>query len=523
MKKYIFTYLTILAFISGNHICLQGQSTFNILPELDGQITRGTCRAIIADSNSIKIIGTRVDPNLYKPFLARINYQGELLSASPLFDSLFSLASDIDLAFFRQKKEDRYYIYARRNFMPVLLEWNTISGEILRSKQIPNPIYPDEINGQGSFYYDAENTITLLSFIDFYDTVMTYITLLDTLFNVTDFIEVDHIAQSHYPYAIKRNPDGTFSIIGDAIYKNDEGDEYIENYFLKVDSTGHTMEYRNPPTPLRFSFLYGYVRTVLEDSNGNWIIAAHVQGDPSDSCYQCYDYFVYIYSVTADFDSLLWATRFYDIPYPNATDYRVLSLTIMNDGYVASGAFFGNEAGVSSSSGVLFKTSITGDSVWIRHYIPLGWGNERVQYANLVDVKATPFGTIVATGEVKDKDLGIVRPWIIQMDSLGCLVPGCDIVSTAEENTKNTHADYFIIYPNPVSEELYLLSTITSNDPVNIRVVSNDGIVVKTKDFAPQSGYQYVLPIGDLQPGAYHLVLTNRKMNQIESHTFIRQ
>ncbi|MFZ1677953.1 MAG: T9SS type A sorting domain-containing protein, partial [Saprospiraceae bacterium] len=147
----------------------------------------------------------------------------------------------------------------------------------------------------------------------------------------------------------------------------------------------------------------------------------------------------------------------------------------------------------------------------------------RVVWTSLVDIKTTPFGSIIAAGEISDRDLEIIRPWILHLDKDGCLVPGCNLVSTDDENKGETKTDAFKIYPNPASKEIYLLSTRTFTEFVNIRIVSNSGIVIKERKFFPQAGYQYSLPIDELTPDIYYLILSADNGNHTESHKFVKQ
>ncbi len=521
--------LFLLLFIS--KVGLHGQSFFNILPDVGGIDGQAMCFIVVPDTNSIKIIGHRYDtilpgPNT-KPWLGHFNYDGELFEIIPLIDSHYVSPFNVFNIPLAGKINDIYYYYTRRDvggqyFTSNLIELDVANGEIYKSKLITNDDFPD-LAYPGIFidYNKPNHTILLLNSLYKDDSVKTYITILDTLFKIEKIIEIKESHRANYAHYGKMNTDGTFTVLGFALIEHVGQPDYYNFYLNIIDSSGFILDHKLAPTIVPLTLGLAHTRTIVQDNFGNWIISGLHYEDRSDSCMDCYQLIPYIFSATQDFDSLLWQTRFFDVPDMNFPQYVIHSMAQLQDGYVVAGDY---QSGASfPESGVLFKASNAGDSLWMKHYIPLSWEDDRVAWASLNDVKATPYGTIIAVGAINDKVSRKIRPWVLHLDSDGCLVPGCNTVSTNEENITASNKDYFKIYPNPVSKELYLLSTITSNDPVNISVVSNDGIVLKMRDFNPLKGYQYLLPVSDLASGIYHLILTNPKTNQTESHTFIRQ
>jgi hypothetical protein len=175
-------------------------------------------------------------------------------------------------------------------------------------------------------------------------------------------------------------------------------------------------------------------------------------------------------------------------------------------------------------SGILFKAALNGDSLWMKHYIPLGWNKNRVRIGKFFDVKTTPGGTIIAVGEVYDDSLKILLPWIVQLDEDGCLVPGCNLINALEDDAQsNVREERFSIFPNPAAEEIYLLSKMTSNYQIAIQLISNTGTFIQKTLFVPEKGFQYTLPLDNILPGMYYLIFTDYQTNQSESHSFIKQ
>ncbi len=483
----------------------------------------------IPDSTDIMIIGHRYDtilpgPNT-KPYLAHFEYNGELKLVVPIVDSLYTAPRYIIIGNTPFRKNDSIYYYMGLRdigdpyLRPYVTELNVNNGKILHSTILLNleyPLLPYEIL---DLKVTTDNEIVLLNTLIKGDSTRTYITLLDSLFNVKKVIKVRAINKKTFAQVCNINIDRSFTVLGYCLVENTGSDDYYTYYLDRIDSNGVVLEHTLAPTTIPISRgVYG-TRTALQDISGNWIIGGTYHDDLSDLCANCYQLVPYIFSTTPDFKTLRWQTRFFDIPDYEAPQYSLYSMAQVDDGYIVCGDFF-NYHGYDS--GVLFKASNNGDSLWMKHYIPLDWEESRVASVRFHHISTSPYGTIVIAGVVGDFQENIIRPWILQLDKDGCLVPGCNTVATHDENSGKPQTN-FTIYPNPASSEIYVLSKITSSDPLNISIISNDGIEIKRRNFNPVSGYQYALPISELPSGIYFLMMTDPKTGQIESHKFIRE
>ena len=106
-------------------------------------------------------------------------------------------------------------------------------------------------------------------------------------------------------------------------------------------------------------------------------------------------------------------------------------------------------------SGILLRTTSTGDSVWMRDYVyydahvAAGRGAFR-------DVQPTPDGGFIAvggalgvaidTGGVYTQDL-----WVVKTDQYGCIEPGCHLIMGVETQITNLR-DVLHVSPNPVAQ-----------------------------------------------------------------------
>lgn len=530
MKRMSMKMLFIIFSIISYCLNLHGQSFFNIQPDAGGNDMQGVCRAIILNDSTFHIIGHRFDTtgpgSNVKPWLGEFDYNGDLTFLSPLIDSTYEKPFSPDKILYAQKDKNIYYIYTRRvigtpYYTPYIFELNIKTGKILKSKLLPNSIYPEELNGQQSILF-GNDTITLCTYVDLGDSIKIYISNFDTLFNELNLIEVKSNIKIQFPKYWSKTINHGFEVV--AIQEFNHGMPDFNYWFVyyKIDSLGNLIEYKIAPTSIPISNSLALSNCVLRNNKGDWII----EGDNSvfypDSCLFCAINRPYIFSVSPKFDSLLWETRFYDVPASIEPYYDVYSMTAVVDGYITTASFGKYSVTKFPDSGVLFKVSLDGDSMWMKHYIPLDWDEYRVVWTNLVDIKTTPFGSIIAAGEISDRDLKIIRPWILHLDKDGCLIPGCNLVSTEDENKIDAQSDVFKIYPNPASKEIYLLSTRSFTESVNIRIVSNSGTVIKERSFFPQAGYQYSLPIDELLPDIYYLILTTDNGSHTESHKFVK-
>ena len=108
-------------------------------------------------------------------------------------------------------------------------------------------------------------------------------------------------------------------------------------------------------------------------------------------------------------------------------------------------------------SGMLFMLDSEGNTIWQRfyaHYPSFTEGDEHFFY----DVKRTRDGGLILTGETNGGDFPYAQLWLLKLDSLGCLVPGCQSVGV-EEYT-DLFAGQLAISPNPAREQVRVSLTL---------------------------------------------------------------
>jgi len=517
-------------FLQYNFIA-HGQSFFNINPELESIGGQGRCSVIFPIDSSFLVFGHRYDTSFggssSKPWYAKINYDGMMERQFSLRDVAYEDTFNALRLSFAKKDDSIWYGYSGRfinsNSTPYIYKLNIQTGEIISSQVIPNLHFPTDKMAPDKIFY-INDTISLLSYHQDSDSTRLYITELDTLFNVIREFRVKSTSEKQFPKYFSRNPDGTYLLVLDSKLSQIDNYSTYNTSYMSLDKNGILVSFKWSPTTFPLSNGLVQAKNVIQDDQGNWIILASNYIKSPDSCYLCSIEHPYIFSVSSNFETLLWETRFIDIPPRIGPYYDIFSITQVEDGYIGSGEFRQLDLIGPTSSGILFKTNHDGDSLWMKHYIPLGWENEQVGFLGFLDVKTTPDGTIIAAGDAYDNFRQALLPWILHLDKDGCLVPGCNLINVLGQDLQtNVNEDRFSIFPNPAVEDIYLLSKMSSNENFLIQLVSNAGSIIKKALFVPEKGFQYTLPLDNIFPGMYHLIFTDPQTMQSESHTFIKQ
>lgn len=166
--------------------------------------------------------------------------------------------------------------------------------------------------------------------------------------------------------------------------------------------------------------------------------------------------------------------------------------------------------------GLLLRTTADGDSLWMRSYqyydslVSNGRGIFR-------DVVPTPDGGFIACGtalpvSVADTLLYTQDVWVVKTDSMGCIEPGCHLVTGVETQFTNLK-DVLRVWPNPVVSggsiqlELHLPEDFVPRGTLRVSVVSSDGRLVHEVG-VPDKSDRLQLQV-NLEAGLYHLHLSD--------------
>ncbi|MFZ1686143.1 MAG: T9SS type A sorting domain-containing protein [Flavobacteriales bacterium] len=163
--------------------------------------------------------------------------------------------------------------------------------------------------------------------------------------------------------------------------------------------------------------------------------------------------------------------------------------------------------------GLLLRATSTGDSLWMRTYyyqdtlIADGTGR-------FYDVLPTDDGGFIAAG-VAYNPAGAPYPpgysadtWVVKVDSLGCIVPGCDAVGVQEVVTNLGNS--LTVYPNPAhgsaTMEVQLPQSMHGNSALRLVLVNGQGQVAMEQ--AGKEGGN-TLDLSGIAAGLYYVHLAN--------------
>ncbi len=109
-------------------------------------------------------------------------------------------------------------------------------------------------------------------------------------------------------------------------------------------------------------------------------------------------------------------------------------------------------------NGVLLRTTAQGDSLWLRyyHYADSVWTQGK---GFLRDVVPTPDGGFIAVGTAmassnnpNDPPIYGQDTWVVKVDSMGCLEPGCHLITGLTSQVTNLRGA-LRVWPNPVGAQ----------------------------------------------------------------------
>ncbi len=168
--------------------------------------------------------------------------------------------------------------------------------------------------------------------------------------------------------------------------------------------------------------------------------------------------------------------------------------------------------------GILTKVSEDGDKKWMRTYSIVNDTSIYTIWHKIKDVTYAPDGGYIAYGELTyDGHLGIdtvanYHAWLFKVDKYGCLVPGCQEGDSTKVD--NIGLDLKIkLYPNPVSDRLYIYQTKSGDTYYTISDIS--GYTLQ-KWRGNLTNHTYILDVSKYKPGVYILTVDREGKRRAE-------
>ncbi|MBK9759758.1 MAG: T9SS type A sorting domain-containing protein [Flavobacteriales bacterium] len=165
--------------------------------------------------------------------------------------------------------------------------------------------------------------------------------------------------------------------------------------------------------------------------------------------------------------------------------------------------------------GLLLRTTSEGDSIWMRSYFYqdtlMTDGRGR-----FYDVLPTDDGGFIAAGAAyQSGTIGYPAgysqdTWVVKVDSMGCILPGCDATGVTEVITNMQNA--LTVFPNPahgvVSVGITLPPALRNAQALKLTLVNTAGHVALVREAQEGSNE---LDLGSLASGLYYVHLSNEK------------
>jgi hypothetical protein len=212
-----------------------------------------------------------------------------------------------------------------------------------------------------------------------------------------------------------------------------------------------------------------------------------------------YKYVFFLSRITND-GQFLWQ---HFIPSPTVYSYFNFIETSNKD--LVSVGFFRKDRidTVNAIRAMIISVDSSGSRNWYREYFaPANYDYN----SELYDVIQTRDGGFLACGK-NVRINGQARAWLLKLDSLGCLIPGCDTLGQVmgEGAVLLSLDDNLQVYPNPAGDRVHLLWRVEARQAAersSYRLLTMEGREVLVGE-VPQSAGRALLEVGALPPGTY--------------------
>ena len=302
-----------------------------------------------------------------------------------------------------------------------------------------------------------------------------------------------------YFWAADTTANSDLFVIGSRRYVEDN----VEWWAMRLTSLGDTVWARTWGSPFSDP-----IPGITTKRNGNMLFASSWKFDQAGTMTRAY-----MAELDGENGDVLWDRQFG--PVLNFTILRVAKETTPGGGHIAAGMAFAENS--NFWQGLLLRTADNGDSLWMRRYFYYddlmtdGMGE-------LNDVVPTPDGGFIACGFTQGSYTGPYPPgysqdvWVVKVDSLGCIEPGCNIPLGITTQVTNLR-DALTVFPNPVAQGGQVTVQVAlpvsfRKEPLRLSVVSADGRLVEDRDLTPHTS-QFPLHTSTYASGLYHLHLTS--------------
>ncbi|GDX48143.1 hypothetical protein LBMAG25_09610 [Bacteroidota bacterium] len=147
----------------------------------------------------------------------------------------------------------------------------------------------------------------------------------------------------------------------------------------------------------------------------------------------------------------------------------------------------------------LSKLSSNGELKWNRLYNYVKPNNKRMYDLYNYDLDTCPDKGFILSGYLTDYVSGLSSGWLVKVDSMGCLIPGCHL-SPPEEPTDSTVQ--VLLYPNPADQFINFVPKFFSGE-VHYQLIDMQGRIIA--DGITANDVTNMMDVRELTPALYIL------------------
>lgn len=516
---------------------IKSQLLYNLIPKYKTYKEQGEIYNLIAEKDYFYVMGyiPELDSsiNRYKaiPYVAQFDYSGSINYFNKITGDSIDQIGLINKPVYLNRNGNYYtWFYGYTNstdcrYSRYLCELDPRTGKIVKGKSLCHPnLESNEEYGHYTFFFDDVNKITISSYYWSKSRLYFQISELDTnfqlvrKFNLPDF----YFALNSRAINIEN---GSIELSGegqllDNNYKTI--DDTSRLFYLRCDTSGNVLHFNYLKITKHLGTFLQNVNTYRRADNKDWVIGP--QELLTSSSNPLYERTIpFILRMSSQFDTLRWITRFLELPiqldYLN--EFWSLETAFNDSGFIGIGNIRPHYPNEITPYGLVFKVSDSGDSLWTRKILPIGLTHGRILLSDLLGIKKTPFNTYLIAGHFIDSIGYVTKPWILQLDSFGCVIPGCQNSLNTKESPSSM-AQSFRLYPSSVNDKLSLLSYLNSEEDCFLKFYDQNGKIKYQIKIKFEQAVQYIFDVSEYEPGLYLIKIMDKRGSINWSGKFIK-
>ncbi len=281
-----------------------------------------------------------------------------------------------------------------------------------------------------------------------------------------------------YPRAIYKNQKEIilFSLVYKQVPTNYSG--FVSRIIARrLDTLGNFLGYS-----YQGSFadsLYG-VQDVIATRDGGYLIATQRYTFKPSINYQ------YTYGVFLKLDSIgnkQWIYNYNGLPNAGDRDHAYNVIELPSGDFMVSGSYLleipydttiAPELHPSNKFWFLSRLSPNGQSKWFRTYTYIKPNNTNNYILYNYDLDTCPDKGFILSGFLTDNVNGLSSGWLVKVDSMGCLVPGCYL--TEPQNPTDSTVQV-LLYPNPADQFINFVAKFFKGE-VHYKLIDIQGRII---------------------------------------------